>query len=123
MSAPTLDGVTSSTVNVTYTAPTSLNGGAFVKYIVEQKLKSESAYTAVDAGSATTFSLTGLVAGSIYEVRVMAENAAGASAASAVLEATTTASGQTTTCTNDCSSQGTCTDSKCQCSRSCECSL
>ncbi|MBS0559547.1 MAG: fibronectin type III domain-containing protein [Proteobacteria bacterium] len=78
-------GQTSATAN--WLAPAS--GGAVASYVVQYRLTGATAWTQVSGLVALTYALSGLTAGSQYEVQVAAVNAGGTSAFTASTQFTT----------------------------------
>ncbi len=80
--APTVAAATESLI-VSWTAPAN-SGPAITGYDVRYRVGSTGAYTdAADPGTATSLTITGLTAATLYEVQVRAVNAEGMSAYSA----------------------------------------
>ena len=89
-SAPTISAVTATGFTVTWTEPAN-TGPAITGYTVQYRETGGSWADAGHSGTGRTLTLTGLTAGTAYEVRVQATNAEGTSAWSAAATATTTA--------------------------------
>jgi len=80
----TASDVSSSGAYLTWVAPTQSGLGS-ITYTVEYRLTSASSWTAATTTlKETAFTLTGLTAGSVYEVKVYAMNGAGASSSAFV---------------------------------------
>ena len=87
---PTVSGETASSLTVTWTAPAN-TGPAITGYEVQYRAETGGAWTdAGHSGPALTVTLTGLTAGTRYEVRVRAANADGPGAWSGAATGTTT---------------------------------
>ena len=79
--APTIGAATqasSTSVSVTFTAPTDIGGGAITSYVVVS-----SPGNIIASGSSSPITVTGLTSGTAYSFRVFANNAFGNSPASA----------------------------------------
>jgi hypothetical protein len=100
-------------ITIALVAPSSTNGSAVVKYVVEVAASGSDSFTAyeVDA-SESTFEIPGLDAGASYDVKVKAVNLTGASLASTSAALTTVAA---LTCAGNCSNKGSCVDGNCRC--------
>ena len=83
--------ITPTSATVSWSAPSS-NHNAITGYTVEYKLATDSSWTSVSEAS-TSRALTGLTAGSDYDVRVSAVNGAGTGAASATASFSTGVTG------------------------------
>ena len=86
--------VGSTTVGLTWVAPASVGTSPITSYLVEFKKSTTNTWTKGTVG-ATTATLSGLTAATLYNIRVSATNASGTSAASGTLNATTTANAAT----------------------------
>ncbi len=85
----TASGPTVSTVNLTWTAPSS--GGAVASYTAQYRVTGGGGWTTAASGIVgTSYTVTGLAAATGYDFQVFAVNAAGNGAASAVATASTT---------------------------------
>ena len=72
----------------TWAAPASDGGSPITGYTVEYRVSGTGAWSSLSAGTATSANVTGLTNGTSYEFRVIASNAVGVGAASAVVSAT-----------------------------------
>jgi len=84
------NSITATSVTLNWTAPTNTGGSPITSYRVEYKRSNVATYTVATASS-SPYVLTGLTAASAYNFRVSATNVTGTSAATAVLNASTTA--------------------------------
>ena len=90
-SAPAVSGETASSVTVSWTAPAN-PGSAITGYDVQYRVSGAASWTdAGYSGTGLTLTLTGLTAGTDYQVQVRATNAEGTGAWSATAIGTTTA--------------------------------
>ena len=88
--APAVSGETADSVTVSWTAPAN-PGSAITDYDVQYRVSGAASWTdAGHSGTGLTLTLTGLTAGTDYEVQVRASNAEGPGAWSASATATTT---------------------------------
>ena len=88
--APAVSGETADSVTVSWTAPAN-PGSAITGYDVQYRVSGAASWTdAGHSGTGLTLTLTGLTAGTDYEVQVRASNAEGPGAWSASATATTT---------------------------------
>jgi hypothetical protein len=88
--------VTSSTVPLTWTDPTS--GGAATAFTVQYKLDSASTWTTATASlsaSATSYTVSSLTASTAYDFQVFATNSAGAGTAASLSNVSTSSAGYT----------------------------
>ena len=89
-SAPTISGATASSLTVTWTAPAN-PGSAITDYDVQYRAGTSGTWSdAGHSGTGRTLTLTGLTAGTSYQVQVRATNAEGTGAWSASATGTTT---------------------------------
>lgn len=88
-SGVTVGSVTSSTVPITWTAPaTDASHGAATSYTVQWRQTGTSTWTQQSGVSGASYTITGLIAATEYDVQVQAVNAAGSSAFTATVNAT-----------------------------------
>lgn len=79
---------TSSEVALAWAAPASDGGTAIVDYLVEFRRSTDAVWSTFGSVTTTSATVTGLTAGTTYDFRVSARNAAGTGVASAVASAT-----------------------------------
>ena len=72
---PTVTAITTAAATVTWTAPATTSKEAAASYVVRYKPTSDSTWEESDAQTALTYDLTGLDAGTQYDVAVVAINA------------------------------------------------
>ncbi|HZS74571.1 MAG TPA: fibronectin type III domain-containing protein, partial [Candidatus Nitrosotalea sp.] len=90
--------VSSSQINLSWTAPANNGGSAITGYEIERSTNAGSTWSTISANTAsslTTYSNTGLVASTSYTYRVSAINSVGTGPASNVVSATTSAASNT----------------------------
>ena len=98
--APAVSGETADSVTVSWTAPAN-PGSAITDYDVQYRAGTSGAWTdAGHSGTGLTVTLTGLTAGTRYQVQVRASNAEGPGAWSAAATGTTTAANAAPTFTS-----------------------
>jgi hypothetical protein len=86
-------GITSSTITVSWQAPSS--GGVVSSYIVQYRLTGTTTWSSgASVVGVTTYQLTGLQAGTSYDIAVQAQNPGGLGAAASVLTVLTSSSTQ-----------------------------
>ncbi|MCI4320897.1 MAG: fibronectin type III domain-containing protein [Thermoplasmata archaeon] len=91
-SGVTLGSATSSSLVVTWTAPTVNDGAAVTGYTVLYATSSSGPWTSVAGGSGLTFTLSGLASGKTYYVQVEATNSVGTGHPSAAASGSTSSS-------------------------------
>jgi len=84
---PTVSGIAQTSATATWTPPTS--GGAVASYSLQYRLTGATTWTQATGIANPTFGLSGLVAGSQYEVQVAAVNVGGTSPFSSSAQFTT----------------------------------
>jgi len=91
----TLGTATSTTQPLTWTAPASNGGSAITDYLVEYKASSSGTWLtfADGTGTATSATITGLIASTSYDIRVSAINPIGTGPASSTATGSTAAGG------------------------------
>lgn len=92
--APRQTGATSSSLSVSWTAPSN-GGSAITGYVLEYKTLAATSYTALPSTTNTSATVTGLTAATSYVFRVSATNAVGTSSPSATLTASSLAASLT----------------------------
>ena len=97
-SAPTVSGASSTSLSVSWSAPSNAGRPVLTDYDVQYRTGTAGAFTDwAHAGTATSATITGLSADTAYQVQVLARNAEGTSAWSASGEGRTEAAEETLT--------------------------